>query len=102
MHLVQVLLPVTDNDGESFPPGHFEAVHEVLTAHFGGLTAFTRAPAEGLWRSGSETTSRDDVVVLEVMAEVIDRGWWRAYKRDLEAFFHQREIVVRAQDIELL
>ena len=102
MHLVQILLPVTDNDGESFAPGHFEAVREVLTARFGGLTAYTRAPAEGLWRSDSEGTSRDDIVVLEVMAEVIDRDWWRAYKRELEIRFRQQEIVVRAQEIELL
>ena len=102
MHLVQILLPVTDNNGEGFPPGHFEAVREVLTAHFGGLTAYTRAPAEGLWRSGSEKTSRDDIVVLEVMAEVIDRDWWSAYKRELEARFRQRELIVRAQEIELL
>ena len=74
----------------------------MLTAHFGELTAFTRAPAEGLWRSGSEKTSSDDIVVLEVMSEVIDRDWWRAYKRELTARFHQQEIDVRAQEIELL
>ncbi len=68
-------------------------MREVLRAQFGGLTAFTRAPAEGLWRSGSEKTSRDDIVVLEVMAEGIDRDWWRAYKRELKARFRQREIV---------
>jgi hypothetical protein len=102
VHLVQILLPVTDNGGEGFPPRHFETVRDVLTAHFGGLTAFTRAPAEGLWRSGSEKASRDDIVVLEVMAERIDRDWWSAYKRDLEARFRQREIVMRAQEIELL
>lgn len=102
MHLVQILLPVADNDGKSFPPGHFETVREVLTKRFGGLTAFTRAPAEGLWRSAPETTSRDDIVVLEVMAETMDREWWSAYKRELETHFRQREIVVRAQEIELL
>ena len=75
MHLVQILLPVADNEGKSFPPDLFATVRETLTERFGGLTAFTRAPAEGFWRCHPERTSRDDIVVLEVMAEMINREW---------------------------
>jgi hypothetical protein len=102
MHLVQILLPVTDNEGRGFPPDLFATVREALTERFGGLTAFTRAPAEGLWKSHPEKTSRDDIVVLEVMAEAIDREWWAAYRQELETGFRQQEIVIRVQDIELL
>jgi hypothetical protein len=102
VHLVQVLLPVADNEGRSFPPRLFEHVREVLTERFGGLTAFTRAPAEGFWKGHPERTSRDDIVVVEVMVETIEREWWSAYRRELETRFRQQEIVIRAQDIELL
>ena len=54
-----------------------------------------------LWAEGGGT-SRDEIVVFEVMVEELDRDWWRAYRRDLEARFRQDAIVVRAQGIEPL
>ena len=45
-----------------------------------GLTRRGTALAEGLWDSGG-TVKRDDVVVLEVMTETLDRAWWRAVRR---------------------
>jgi len=102
MHLIQILLPVRDNEGESYPPELFGAVREALTERFGGLTAFTRAPAEGLWKRDGDGTSRDDIVVLEVMAETLDRAWWRACRRQLEERFRQEKVIVRAQEIETL
>ena len=68
---------------------------------FGGLTAYTRAPAEGLWNSGS-TVKRDDIVVVEVMVDSLDRTWWKDYRRELEQEFCQDEIVLRAQAYEHL
>ena len=101
MHLVQILLPLYDNAGAPLPRELFSRVREELTGAFGGLTAFTRAPAEGLWKDGGETT-RDDIVVFEVMAERLDESWWRAYRGELEKRFRQDEIVVRAQETRLL
>jgi hypothetical protein len=46
--------------------------------------------------------ARDDVVILEVMAEALDRAWWDAYRRTLEARFRQEQILVRATRVELL
>ena len=63
---------------------------------FGGLTAYTRAPAEGVWESGT-TVRRDDIIVVEVMVDSLDRVWWSAYRGDLERLFRQDQIVVRAQ-----
>ena len=102
MYLVEILLPVDDNEGRRFPQESFDLVRRELTERFGGLTAFTRAPAEGLWKDETARTTRDEIVVLEVMTEVIDRRWWRDYRRELETRFRQDEIVIRAQMIERL
>src|SRR5690606_21453973 len=49
MHLVQLFLPLYDAGGRRFPRALFDAVRAELTEHFGGVTAFSRAPATGLW-----------------------------------------------------
>ena len=61
-----------------------------------------RAPASGLWRDDEGNVRRDDVVVLEVMAESLDEAWWRDYRRELEQRFAQDEIVVRAVEARRL
>src|SRR3954469_10449254 len=80
-HLVQILLPVYDNEGQRFSTEHYNEVRGKLTDRFGGLTSYSRAPAEGVWDSGS-TLKRDDIVVIEVMVESLDRTWWKSYKRE--------------------
>jgi hypothetical protein len=100
-HLVQILLPVYDNAGSRFPAELYDLVRAKLTDVFGGLTAHTRAPAEGLWDSG-RTVKRDDIIVVEVMVESLDRAWWKLYKHELERLFRQDQIVLRAQAYELL
>jgi hypothetical protein len=100
-HLVQILLPVYDNAGQRFPTDHYNEVRAKLTKTFGGLTAYTRAPAEGLWDSGS-TVKRDDIVAVEILVDPLERTWWKAYRRELEHLFHQDKIVVRAQRYEPL
>jgi hypothetical protein len=102
MHLVQLLLPLYDNEGSPFPRSHYQAVAEELTRTFGGLTAYSRAPAEGLWRERGEGAQRDDIVVYEVMAESLDETWWRRYRDELERRFAQDRLVVRAQEMRLL
>ena len=101
MHLVQILLPLADNEGQPFAPSDFSRVRRELADRFGGITTYSRAPAEGVWKEGGET-SRDDVVIFEVMAEDLERTWWKAYRADLEARFRQDAIVARALPIEML
>jgi hypothetical protein len=101
VHLVEILLPLTDNHGRPFPPDRYRRVADELTHRFGGLTAFTRAPAEGRWTEGGGVT-HDQIVVFEVMTDTLDRAWWAAYRASLEASFQQDEIVIRAQSIERL
>jgi hypothetical protein len=73
-----------------------------LTERFGGLTAYARAPATGLWEEQPGRTTRDDVVVYEVMADTLDEAWWAGYRKSLEARFRQEEVVVRAHEIRRL
>jgi hypothetical protein len=100
MYLIQILLPVQDNEGTAFGPELYREVREELSSRFGGLTAFTRAPAEGHWEEEGKTT-RDDIVVFEVMADDLT-GWWQTYRHRLERMFRQDVIVIRAQAIQLL
>jgi hypothetical protein len=103
MHLIQILLPLYDSAGLAFPQPMFRAVREELVDRFGGLTAYTRAPAKGLWKEDDAApVAKDDIVVYEVMADDLDRGWWKAYRQDLEQRFAQDALVVRAQPVELL
>jgi hypothetical protein len=102
VHLVQILLPLRDDKGRGFPKQHYDKVATVLTNRFGGVTAYTRTPAEGRWKEGGRPVSEDDVVVFEVMVERIEAGWWRTYRGSLERRFRQKNIIVRAQDIRIL
>src|SRR4051812_14214805 len=103
MKLVQLLLPVYDNEGTRQAEALFRRVREELTDRFGGLTEHTRAPARGLWQDDATgRTNLDDIVVYEVMVEDIDRSWWTAYRAELEQAFRQKELIIRAQPIELL
>ncbi len=44
-YLVQILLPERDNAGVRFAPSVMTGIRKTLSDHFGGVTAFTRAPA---------------------------------------------------------
>jgi hypothetical protein len=102
VHLVQVLVPVYDNDGQPFPVSEFRRIRHELTERFGGVTAYTRAPAEGSWEDEQGRVHHDDVAVVEVMVDSLDRAWWSAYREELAARFRQTELVVRATPMESL
>ncbi|HEX2019705.1 MAG TPA: hypothetical protein VGO17_12260 [Aurantimonas sp.] len=102
MHLVQILLPLYDNDGVALPASEFHEVRRVLTERFGGMTAFARAPAEGVWKPEGEPASLDEIVIFEIMASELDEAWWHGYRRELEHRFRQESIVIRAQPVQLL
>lgn len=97
MKLVQIILPLRDNENRRFQRSLYDRVHRELTDEFGGLTAYTRSPARGVWRS-SGTEKREDVVIIEVMSARPRRGWWKRYRRKLERRFRQNELIVRMQN----
>jgi hypothetical protein len=103
MHLIQILLPLYDNQGNELPQMEFRRVSSELSHRFGGLTAFTRAPAEGVWKEHEAAhATHDEIVVFEVMVDDLDRTWWKDYRIDLERRFKQDEVVIRAQAMEQL
>ena len=102
MHVVEIFLPLKRKDGSDQPRALFAEVRRELVERFGGLTAFTRAPAEGLWDSGEGDVERDAIVIFEVAADELDRGWWRQYRDELARRFGQDEMMIRATAVERL
>lgn len=98
MHLIQLLLPLHDNNQQSFPRAYFNQVRKDLTERFGGVTAFVRSPAVGLWKEGNEV-NRDEVIMFEVIANQLDREWWAAYRTQLQNIFRQDEILIWASEV---
>jgi len=96
MFLVQILLPLFDNEGHPFEPSDYVQLRSELADRFGGVTAYTRAPARGVWKDDTGETTRDDIVIFEVMTEELDRSWWSSFRRDLERRFRQDTVIVRA------
>ncbi|QQN62192.1 hypothetical protein JIR23_21635 [Bradyrhizobium diazoefficiens] len=101
MYLVEKLLPLSGNEGWPFDSEKFCRLRETLTERFGGLTAFTRSPAQGTTREGDKTV-RDEIIVFEVLTEILDESWWISYRRRLETDFQQDKIIVRASAVTLL
>jgi len=102
MHLIQILLPLYDNEGREFAHEIYREISDELVARFSGLTAFTRAPAEGHWAPTANETEQDDIMIFEVMAPKIDEKWWTEYRKTLEKRLRQESIVIRSNAIRLL
>lgn len=100
--LVEILLPQLDRKGAEFDKSSFERVQQELTEKFGGVTAFLRSSAQGLWRTADDDVVRDSIAVLEVMVDQVDAPWWNDYRQKLECCFRQDEVVIRATEIRRL
>ena len=96
MHLIRLLLPLHDNYKQAFPQSHFSRVREDLTSRFGGVTAFVRSPAVGLWKENSHDINREEIVMFEVLADQLDKEWWASYRKELEEKFRQEELLIWA------
>jgi hypothetical protein len=101
LFLVQLLVPT---EGDRADARRHERVRAELLARFGGVTAYSRAPAAGLWTAGAtrRRVVRDDIVVYEVLTSRLDIGWWRDYRRRLCRRFDQAELVVHAHPVTLI
>jgi hypothetical protein len=100
-YLVELLLPRQTGNGEPVAMDGFEQLLAELTAKFGGVTSFVRAPGKGLWRSGGKV-ERDSIAVIEVMTAEIDPAYWAKLRERLEKELAQDEIVVRAHETRRL
>ncbi len=101
MYLVEIFLPLRDNAGRRFDQALYGRVRQELVDRFGGLTAFSRVPAEGLWAEGGEATA-DEIVIFEVMADLLERDWWAGYRKELEGSFAQDVVLIRASEVSQL
>jgi len=101
MHLIQLLLPLHNNDKQKFPADYFKSLRSDLIDRFGGGTAFVRSPAVGLWKT-DDVVSRDEVVMFEVMSPDLDEQWWLEYRTKLEKKFQQKTPLVWASQVKRL
>ena len=101
MHLIEIFLPLSNNHGKRFDSKLYQSLEHELTERFGGVTAFKRAPASGENKEGSQVV-RDEIIILEVMTEELDRAWWADRRKQLEEMLDQDEILIRASEIEKL
>jgi hypothetical protein len=102
VHLIRLLLPLYDNDGNRLPHELLDQVFDELTHRFGGVTAYQRSPAEGAWKPSGAGIVHDDMVLFEVMVEPLDRAWWNDYRRTLEGRFAQEKLLFLALAVETL
>ena len=98
--LVQILLPLNHQDGTAVPIEEFALVRVELTEKFGGVTAYQRSPATGLWKRNEDDVERDQVIMVEVVVDEFDPRWWQQYRRELERRFGQEQIHARALAME--
>ena len=99
MHLIEIFLPLRDNAGFPFAASNYADIRKTLTEKFGGLTAFSRAPADGTDKEGGR--ERHDELIVEIMTDAPERGW-SAYRKELERRFRQDRILIRMSDVTLL
>jgi hypothetical protein len=102
MYLIEIFLPLSDNNGVRFARSEYEGVEEELSLRYGGVTSYPRAPAAGIWKTSETEEQKDDLIVYEVMANNLDVDWWSGYRTKLEQIFRQEKILVRAQTTQLL
>jgi hypothetical protein len=102
MVLVEMLLPLKDNSGTPFATQLYRELQEELAERFGGVTAYMRSPANGLWNDGVGGSRHDDVVLFEIMAETLEAPYWQTLKGKLADDFRQNDIVVRVTEITRL
>jgi len=101
MHLVQLLIPISDNDGVPYGPDVLPAISRSLAERFGGVTAYCRSPAKGQWQD-RQHVKHDDVIEIEVLADTLDKDWWATFRQSLEKDLRQKEILIRTHVVERL
>ena len=99
--VVQIFLPLDARSGRAIDLDLIEGVVKGLADRFGGATAFTREPAEGLWKRAM-SVERDRIIIVEVVTEEVDEVWWHDYRRKLESEFEQDKILIRVTPCRML
>ena len=95
MQLVQVFLPLYDNNKNLFHKSLYDDVRNKLKDKFGGVTVYRNSPVEGLWKDEAGKTNYDELIIAEVMIGEPDKEWWSQFRHSLELIFKQQEILIR-------
>ena len=94
MQLVQIFLPLYDNNKQLFAKSLYDDLRNKLKDRFGGITFYRNTPAEGLWKDEAGKTNYDELIIAEVMVKDLDKEWWKQFKRNLTQIFRQDEILI--------
>ena len=89
MHLIQILLPLTDNAGRPYPDDLLQGIQSELSQCFGGLTAYRRAPAKGVWTRGHPKHRRRHCGRRSDGTEHWTPHWWREFRTRLQQILRQ-------------
>ncbi len=96
MYLIQILFPLYDNQGRRLPKKLFDHTSRSLAKSHGGVTAYTRSPAIGLWNYRGSQLKKDEIVVYEVVATDLKLKLWKNRRKKWEVAFRQGSILIRA------
>jgi len=97
-----MLLPTKSAERVAFSDDLVRLTRKELVDQFGGVTAYTRAPAAGVWTSPEGNVEEDNVVMIEVLSEEFETSWWRAYAETLKKRFGQKSIHIRTNAVRVL
>jgi hypothetical protein len=96
MHLIELFIPKTATSKKGI-----SSLQNMLVKQFGGVTAYSRAPAKGIDTEDGQKVE-DEIIILEVMTDSLDRAWWSSLRAQLERDLQQQEILIRATDVQRL
>ena len=102
MHLIQIFLPLYDNNKHAFDGSVYDELRTGLKEQFGGVSFYRNAAVEGLWKDETGKTNFDELIIAEVMTRDIDKAWWQQFRQRLEQLFKQEEILIRSVVFEKL
>ena len=97
MYLVQVLLPLKSKLSDE----RISQTREELVELYEGVTAYVRSPAKGAWIGPDGQEEQDDVIMVEVLVDALDRDWWRQYREQLATRFGEEQIHIRFLPAEI-
>jgi len=102
MQLVQIFLPLYDNNKQEFDRSLYDDLRTLLKDQFGGVTFYRNTPTEGLWKDETGKTNFDELIIVEVMITEVHKEWWQQFSQRLEQVFDQEEILIRSIVFEKL
>lgn len=96
----ELLIPLKDNRGRTFPWAKVEAVGAALLDEFGGCRSQPLAPYSGVWKH-REVVYRDALLLFTVDSPRTDESldWMVAYKARLKREFKQLDVYLAVTEI---